>query len=290
MLSRAVDCRKSAKRRSIALSSKSLRRILRLVAHDFAGVAQITIVPLIIGHDIKDVEPQVLRRFDALFDHLRHVALAAPHGKLANVLGTVLLVDRADAQAEDGHFSGVSKVSGQRFTPNLAAAVNTVRPRQGRFGHHWPRIGHSIILAGDNLLVRRIPFAGADRRPAGSEDDALHPRPPRRFENVVRTDNIVVEHILPLGQMRGNRGEVNDDILGREGWLDRIEIGDVSLVTLDAFHRPAVQGAKLVFAFQPAAGRLADQAAHARDEDFLGSHLFALDFGLIARRIVVERN
>src|SRR5687768_328540 len=81
----------------------SLGVVVRRVAEDGPGVLEVAIAPAVVRDHEEDAEAHGLRGGQGALDHLRDVALAAPHGELPLRGGPVLGVHRADAQAQHRH-------------------------------------------------------------------------------------------------------------------------------------------------------------------------------------------
>ena len=71
---------------------------------------------------------------------------------------------------------------------------------------------------------------------ARCHDDALHARPPRRFEHVVDADDVRLEDHVP-GVFAGISAEMDNAIHTLDHSLDRSHVGNLSAVDLLAVAR-----------------------------------------------------
>src|SRR5262249_50881322 len=82
------------------------------------------------------------------------------------------------------------------FPPDLAAAVEAVRPERGPVRDHRPLFGNWLLGARGQFAVRRAEFVVTDDGAAGGEDHSPGSGFARRLEDVVNADDIVPQHFF----------------------------------------------------------------------------------------------
>src|SRR5215470_7646791 len=206
-----------------ALRTMVLGAVLGDEAHHRAGVLDVTVAPLVVGGHEEHVEAQAVRRDQAALDHPGDVALAAPDRVLARLRRAVGRAHVADAQADHRHRGGVREVAGQRLPPELAAAVEAVRTWGRLVGQHRP-LGDLVVAAGGQRGVGRVLLDAAHGGATAGVDHAPDPGAPRRLEDIVGADHVVVQHRVPRGVGLDVGGQVHDRVDLVECGRDRVEI------------------------------------------------------------------
>ena len=156
----------------------------------------------------------------------------------------------------------------QRLAPDLGGTIDTTGPRHV-VGHTREILGHLVVTAGGNRLIRRHLLEAAHHVAAAGEHHPLHAGQPRRLEHVVGANNVARQLPLPVVASQIRR-QVHHHVLPGESGFDSLRVGDVSLETTHAVQRTAVQGTEFIAAthLQMLPQQAADQPGHAGNKDF----------------------
>jgi len=242
-------------------------------------------VAAVVGVAEEDVEAESGGGVDTALDNLDDVALTAPEGTGTLAGDFVIACDPADAKTKAGEAVAISIDMGKRFAKDFAGRVEVD-------GARGPIVGDR--RDGDGIGGRRR-VTGGTRRIFGpiakddligaAIDDATHSGEARGFEDVLGTDDVVVENTLPGRGTIGVGGEVNHDIHAGDGLLDGgkvAEVGEAKTVgrdfekgggdgatggTLGVFDE-AVRGVEFRLGGKVGVGDVADEAVGTGDKNF----------------------